>query len=86
METETLKEQIGKFADLYGYDVTIGIIKKSGLFSFVSFAEKSIPAGGSMAVAIERLNDHCDTNVEKCIFHKNGEVTVKTDLGYLKFF
>lgn len=78
---ESLKETY-KYLDLYGSEVFIQMLKQS--FKDAAIRNKTIPNGGSPTVKSEFINPKLI--VEKAIFHKNNEVTVKTNHGYLRFF
>ncbi len=79
----TQLKEIKKYSVLYGYTVTILQLKK--IYTFVSYAEKSIPTPGSRTLTTDKLNEGGDTLLEKIILHKNNDITLKTNYGYLKF-
>jgi hypothetical protein len=76
-------EQLLTLADLYGFEVVISQLKKR--FTLVSYRDKSIPTGGSPTWETGRLKEDLGATIQKAIQHKNGEVTLITSLGYLKF-
>ena len=85
MNAKTLQKEIKKYGDLYQYDVIVSMIKESNLYKFVSWREKSIPSMGSQCKKISTLNNYANVKVLKQILHRNGDITLKTNFGYLKF-
>lgn len=75
--------EIKKYYDLYGYDVIATVLKSK--FYFVSFCKNSIPGPGSLTLKTEKLNVLSDAKIEKVILHKNLNLTIKTNYGFLKF-
>ena len=72
-------------SDLYGYSVICEYLKKH--FVFVSFCLNSIPKAGSRTYQTKGMIITTDeVNVIRTISHKNGNVTIQTDKGYLQFF
>ena len=86
MKANKLQNEIKKYGDLYQYDVIVSMIKESNLYKFVSWREKSIPSMGSQCKKISTLNNYANVKVLKRILHRNGDITLKTNFGYLKFF
>lgn len=78
-----MKENINKYADLYGWDVTVRMLKKK--FNLVSYAENSIPTAGSLTFSSDRLNVNGGFIIDRAINHRNGDVTIITNQGWLKF-
>nr|WP_297310219.1 hypothetical protein [uncultured Flavobacterium sp.] len=72
------------FFDLYGFENAILILKQQK-YLFVSWCNNSIPTAGSRTTKIEKLNSNTKAEIFKTINHKNGDITLKTNLGYLKF-
>ncbi|MDD1420937.1 hypothetical protein MEO40_17725 [Dolichospermum sp. ST_sed1] len=72
-----------KYFDLYGFENTVLILAEK--FKFVSWCKNSIPTAGSLTKDSKKLNLKSCSEVKKVINHKNGEVTIQTELGYLKF-
>lgn len=79
---KAIKENL-KMIDIYGPEVIFEQLKKA--FYFVSYAEKSIPTAGSMTKKSDCLRNVVGLQVIKTVFHKNGNITVQTDKGFLKF-
>ena len=80
---KTQLKEIKKYATLYGYLVTILQLKK--IYTFVSYAEKSIPTAGSQTLTTDKLKEDTSILLENVILHKNNNITLKTNFGYLKF-
>jgi hypothetical protein len=79
--TNSLKD-IYNNLDLYGSQNFIIALKLK--FKAVAFTENSMPTMGSPCKPSSFVRD--DLSIIKAVFHRNNEVTVKTDRGYLKFF
>lgn len=84
-QRKKLQNEIKKYGDLYQYEVIVAMIKQSKLYHSVTYREKSIPQWGSQCRNIETLNNYANVKVLKQILHRNGDITLKTDFGYLKF-
>ena len=74
------------------WDDAIRILKDDG-FLFVSFRHKSIPTEGRLIKQIKYLATNKDRKgnrgnieVEKVINHKDGKITIQTNLGFIQFF
>lgn len=74
------------------WDDAIRILKDDG-FLFVSFRHKSIPTNGSLTKPINHLATNKDRkgnrgNIEivKVINHKDGNISIQTNLGFVQFF
>ena len=74
------------------WDDAIEVLKDDG-FLFVSFRHKSIPDGGSpikpikyLATNKDRKGNRGNIEVEKVINHKDGKITIQTNLGFIQFF
>ena len=62
-------------------------------FLFVSFRHKSVPTEGSpikpikyLATNKDRKGNRGNIEVEKVINHKDGKITIQTNLGFIQFF
>ena len=71
------------YFDLYPSYIIFEELKKE--FSHFCLCKKSIPSFGSPCYKIERLNPNSGAKIEKVIKHRTGEITLCTNLGYLKF-
>ena len=74
------------------WDDAIRILKDDG-FLFVSFRHKSVPTEGSpikpikyLATNKDRKGNRGNIEVEKVINHKDGKITIQTNLGFIQFF
>ena len=76
-------KEIKDYSDLYGWAITVSELKKT--FSLVSWAKNSIPTLGSRTFDTDRLNDNNRTTIKKVIIHRNGELTLVTSRGWLRF-
>jgi len=77
-------KEIKDYADLYGWAITVAELKKT--FRYVSWAKSSKPTAGSLTLPTKKLNENNDTTVERVILHKNGDLTLVTNQGWLTFF
>jgi hypothetical protein len=78
----TLKN-IKEYSDLYGWAITVSELKK--IFTLVSWAKNSKPTAGSLTLATNKLIENEDTTIYKVTLHKNGEITLITNQGWLRF-
>ena len=76
-------KEIKDYADLYGWAVTVTALKKQ--FALVSWAKSSKPTAGSLTLPTNKLNENNDTEIHKVILHRNNELTLVTNQGWLKF-
>ena len=74
------------------WDDAIRILKDDG-FLFVSFRHKSIPIEGSptklikcLATNKDRKGNRGKIEIKKVTNHKDGKVTLQTNLGFVQFF
>ena len=74
------------------WDDAIEVLKDDG-FLFVSFRHKSIPSKGSPIKLIkclvtnkDRKGDREEIEIKKVTNHKDGKVTLQTNLGFIQFF
>ena len=74
------------------WDDAIKVLKDEG-FLFVSFSLRSIPTNGSpirpikyLATNKDRKGNRGNIEIKKVINHKDGKVSIQTDLGIAKFF
>ena len=74
------------------WDDAIEVLKDDG-FLFVSFRHKSIPTEGSLIKPIkclatnkDRKGNRGNIEVEKVINHKDGKITIQTNLGFCTIF
>ena len=74
------------------WDDAIEVLKDNG-FLFVSFRHKSIPSEGSPTKPIKYLSTNKDRKgnrgkieIRKVINHKNSNITIQTNLGFIQFF
>ena len=74
------------------WDDAIRILKDDG-FLFVSFRHKSVPIEGSpiklikcLATNKDRKGNRGKIEIRKVINHKDGKVTIQTNLGFIQFF
>ena len=74
------------------WDDAIRILKDDG-FLFVSFRHKSVPTEGSPTKPIKCLATNKDgkgnrgkIEIKKVTNHKDGKVTLQTNLGFIQFF
>lgn len=84
---ESWKRELKKFSDLYGMDVLHEILVTKG-YTHVSMREKSIPDDGSAVHSVHRKKSELFSlqKIEKIILHRNNDVTIKTDIAYLRYF
>ena len=74
------------------WDDAIRILKDDG-FLFVSFRHKSVPTKGSptkqikyLATNKDRKGNREEIEIIKVINHKNSNITMQTNLGFIQFF
>ena len=74
------------------WDDAIRILKDDG-FLFVSFRHKSVPTEGSptkpikyLATNKDRKGNRGEIEIIKVINHKNSNITIQTNLGFIQFF
>ena len=74
------------------WDDAIRILKDDG-FLFVSFRHKSVPTEGSPTKPIKYLATNKDRKgnrgkieIKKVTNHRDGKVTLQTNLGFIQFF
>ena len=74
------------------WDDAIRILKDDG-FLFVSFRHKSVPTEGSptklikcLATNKDRKGNRGEIEIKKVTNHKDGKVTLQTNLGFVQFF
>ena len=74
------------------WDDAIRILKDDG-FLFVSFRHKSVPIEGSpiklikcLATNKDRKGNRGEIEIKKVTNHKDGKVTLQTNLGFVQFF
>ena len=74
------------------WDDAIRILKDDG-FLFVSFRHKSVPIEGSptklikcLATNKDRKGNRGNIEIKKVTNHKDGKVTLQTNLGFIQFF
>ena len=74
------------------WDDAIRILKDDG-FLFVSFRHKSIPTEGSLIKPIkylatnkDRKGNRGEIEIRKVISHKDSNITIQTNLGFIQFF
>ena len=74
------------------WDDAIRILKDDG-FLFVSFRHKSVPIEGSptklikcLATNKDRKGNRGNIEIKKVTNHKDGKVTLQTNLGFVQFF
>ena len=74
------------------WDDAIRILKDDG-FLFVSFRHKSVPTEGSptklikcLATNKDRKGNRGKIEIKKVTNHKDGKVTIQTNLGFIQFF
>ena len=72
-----------KYFDLYTSDIIFEELKSQ--FSYFCVCKKSVPSLGSPCYKINKLNSKNGAKIEKVIRHRNGEITLCTNLVYLKF-
>ena len=72
-----------KYFDLYPSDIIFEELKSQ--FSYFCLRQKSVPSFGSPCYKINKLNSSNGAKIEKVIKHRNGEITLCTNLGFLKF-
>ena len=70
-------------SDLYQWSITVKQLKNK--YSLVSWCKNSKPTQGSLTLPTEKLNENNDTIIDKYIIHKNLDITLKTNQGFLKF-
>lgn len=81
MENQSIRETY-KHLDLYGSEIMLTQLKKQ--FKTVCYTEKSIPTPGSPCKPSTLVSN--ELQIQKAIFHNSGEITIKTQHGFLKFF
>lgn len=74
------------------WDDAIEVLKDYG-FLFVSFRHKSVPTEGSsikpikcLATNKDRKGNRGKIEIKKVTNHKDGKVTLQTNLGFIQFF
>ena len=74
------------------WDDAIEVLKDDG-FLFVSFRHKSIPSEGSptklikcLATNKDRKGNRGGIEIKKVTNHRDGKVTLQTNLGFVQFF
>ena len=74
------------------WDDAIRILKDDG-FLFVSFRHKSVPIEGSptklikcLATNKDRKGNRGNIEIKKVTNHKDGKVSIQTNLGFIQFF
>lgn len=82
METMDNKD-IKIYADLYNYQTVVLMLKKR--FDLFSIRRSSEPTEGSPTYPTAFLDHNADNKIQRVILHRNNEVTIITDLGWLKF-
>jgi len=84
---ERVKKSIKEFlkdADLYGWPVVVSFLSER--YTHFSIREKSEPGEGSPTYSVIRLDDTIDgVKIKKTTFHRNGNVTIYTEFGVVKF-
>lgn len=73
-----------KMIDLYGHEIIFEQLKQN--YTFVSYAEKSIPTAGSMTKKAICFRYDETLQLLKTIHHRNGATTIQTNKGFLQFF
>ena len=76
-------KEIKDYSDLYGWEIVVSELKKT--FTLVSWAKNSRPTAGSLTVPTEKLNENRNASIEKVMLHRNGEITLITNFGWLRF-
>ena len=71
------------YFDLYPSYVIFEELKSQ--FNYFCVCKKSVPSFGSPCYKINQLNPNSGAKIEKVIKHRNGDITICTNLGYLKF-
>ena len=68
-------------------------VLKDDRFLFVSFRHKSVPTEGSptkpikyLATNKDRKGNRGEIEIRKVINHKNSNITIQTNLGFIQFF
>lgn len=77
-------KEIKNFADLYGWSITVIELKK--LYSLVSWAKGSTPTGGSLTLPTKSLKENNYTTIKRVILHKNKNLTLVTNSGWMRFY
>jgi len=55
-------------------------------FSFVSYCSGSVPTNGNLTTSIYKVKKFSpQLEISKQIFNRNGDITLKTNKGFLKF-
>ena len=72
-----------KYFDLYPSDIIFEELKNK--FSYFCVCQKSVPSLGSPCYKINKLKTNSGAKIEKVIRHRSGEITLCTNLGYVKF-
>ena len=73
-----------KYIDLYSPAIIFEQLRQN--YTFVSYAEKSIPTQGSMTKKALCFRYDDALELLRTIHHRNGHVTIQTNKGYLQFF
>lgn len=79
------RKDIKEYADLYGYSLTVNLLAHYG-YKTVSFRKGSNPSYGSPNYPIKRLDTNVNNEVFSVTNHEDGSITLKTRLGFLRFF
>jgi len=75
-------KEIREYADLYGYAISVELMKKMG-YKTVSIANDSIPSMGSPCNKIDMLDTElAHVEIEKVICHKNDSITMLLKMPY----
>ena len=72
-----------KYFDLYHSSIIFEELKNK--FSYFCVCQKSVPSLGSPCYKINKLNPNNGAKIDKVIKHRSGEITLCTNLGFLKF-
>ena len=72
-----------KYFDLYPSSIIFEELKSK--FNYFCVCKKTIPSLGSPCYKIKKLNSKNGAKIEKVIKHRNGDITLCTNLGHLKF-
>ena len=75
-------KELKKYSDLLP---EITAIQLKNNFGLVSWRQKSIPSAGSLTFKTERLNTGHIEKINNFIIHNDGQVTIQTNKGFLKF-
>jgi hypothetical protein len=87
--SKDFKKSLKSYVGLFDVDFVSKFLKKEG-FNYVRFREKFSPNEGvkfPLSFFISNAKkDILESKYSQIVFHKNGNITIKTPKGYFEFF